>query len=274
MDTIEAIKSRISTRVYHDEKLDEETLNKARSAIALEKPFTLDSKHKMILVEDQELSKSLFMGIMGNYGKIVSAGCCIAGITDDARESWISVGFAQEIAVIELTKLGLSTCWVGGFFHKSKVKEVFGAKENEVVPNLISIGHTKPHFINTSIRSLVKGNRRKPKEEIAFHNEWGNNCLNFLESNKDIDLAVQMSILSPSASNRQPVRVIVSEKTAHFYIVDNNDLYSKMRLLDAGIFMSHFFMTMEHLDLKPETSFEKEYPLCGTGFAYAGSIKI
>lgn len=272
MDTIEAIKTRVSTRVYEDKQLDSGTLEKIKNAIAQSRPFVKGAKHKIALVEDQEQSKSLFMGIMGNYGKIVSAGCSVAGIAEDTRESWISVGFAQEQVVIELTKLGLSTCWVGGFFRKSKTKEIFGVNDNEDVTNLISIGNTKPHFINTSIRSLVKGNRRKPKEEIAFHNEWGNSCLDFLEKNKNIDLAVQMAILSPSASNRQPVRVIVSEKKAHFYIVESKDLYAKMRLLDAGIFMSHFFMTLEHLGFKSVSSFENEYPPCGTGFVYVGTV--
>lgn len=274
MDTIEAIKTRVSTRVYEDKQLDSVTLGKIKDVIAQSRPFVKGAKHKIALVEDQEQSKSLFMGIMGNYGKIVSAGCSVAGIAEDTREDWISIGFAQEQVVIELTRLGLSTCWVGGFFHKSKTKNIFGVKDNEVVTNLISIGHTKPHFINTSMRSLVKGNRRKPKEEIAFYKVWGNNCLNFLEKNKDIDLAVQMAILSPSASNRQPVRVIVSDKTAHFYIVESKDLYAKMRLLDAGIFMSHYFITMEHLGLKPVTSFEKDYPPCMNGFAYAGTVKL
>lgn len=274
MDTIEAIKTRVSTRVYEDKQLDSVTLGKIKDVIAQSRPFVKGAKHKIALVEDKEQSKSLFMGIMGNYGKIVSAGCSVAGIAEDTRENWISIGFAQEQVVIELTGLGLSTCWVGGFFHKSKTKNIFGVKDNEVVTNLISIGHTKPHFINTSMRSLVKGNRRKPKEEITFYKDWGNNCLNFLEKNKDIDLAVQMAILSPSASNRQPVRVIVSDKTAHFYIVESKDLYAKMRLLDAGIFMSHYFITMEHLGLKPATSFEKDYPPCMNGFAYAGTVKL
>lgn len=272
MDTIEAIKTRISTRVYMDEKLDVETLCKIRVAIAQAKPFTKDAKHKIILVDDVEQSKSLFMGIIGNYGKIVSAGCCIAGITEDTRESWISLGFAQEQVVIDLTKLELSTCWVGGFFHKSKTKEFFGVEGNEVVADLISIGHAKPHFINTSMRSLVKGNRRKPKDEIAFYKEWGNNCLDFLKDNKEIDLAVQMAILSPSASNRQPARVIISEKEAYFYIVDGNDSYSKMRLLDAGIFMSHFCLTLEHQSYKPQTSFAKNFPQSEAGFVYAGTV--
>ncbi len=272
MDTIDAIKTRVSTRVYLDEKLDENIFCKIKEAITCARPFAKEAKHKILLVQDQEQSKSLFMGIMGNYGKIVSAGCCIVGIADDTRESWISAGFAQEQTVIELTRLGLSTCWVGGFFHKSKAKDIFGVSDGEVVTDLISIGHAKPHFINTSMRAIVKGNRRKPKEEIAFDENWGNNCLKFLEGNKDIDLAVQMAILSPSASNRQPVRVVVTEKTAHFYIVDSADLYTKMRLLDAGIFMSHFYVALEHLGHKAQTSFEKDYPPCGNGFAYAGTV--
>jgi hypothetical protein len=114
--------------------------------------------------------------------------------------------------------------------------------------------------------------KRKHISEIAYYNSWGSDATDFLAGNPTIKLAVEMAILSPSASNRQPVRIILSQNSASFYTANTDGMYSKMSLLDAGIFMSHFFLALEHEGKNPKTSMEDDHPQSSQGFSYAGTV--
>lgn len=276
MDTIEAIRQRVSTRVYLDQGLDDDMSVKVNKAMASAVPLFKGSLQKMFLVDDPAQSRKLFTGMVGGYGKLVSASACLVAVSPDNRNDWINSGFMQEQVIIELTKLGLATCWVGGqvLFDGVSAKEMFCLTEDQTVTNLVALGHIKAHYLNSTVRALVGAKKRKPKSEIAFLRSWNNDSSEFLAKNPTIDLAVEMAILSPSSSNRQPARVVLDDARVDFFTAETSGTYAKMSLLDAGIFMSHFYLALTHKGLKPTTVFETQFPECGKGFSYAGTIRL
>lgn len=274
MDTIEAIRQRVSTRVFLDEGLDKSTSDGVSKAISSALPFYGNSSQKIFLVDSAETSRKMFKGMIGGFGKLVSSSACLVSVCRDSRYDWINSGFMQEQVIIELTKMGLSSCWVGGqvLFDVEKTKNLYCTSEGDVVTNLVAIGHAKQHSLNSTVRTLVGARKRKPIGQIAFLGTWGSDSSIFLTENSAIKLAVEMAILSPSSSNRQPARVVLEDRRADFYTADTAGGYAKMSLLDAGIFMSHFYLAMKHQGICVNMSFENAYPDCEKGFAYAGTI--
>lgn len=270
MDIIDAMKARKSVRVYQVNTVSKEHVDIIKGAIAKAVPFDNSSKYRMELVSDPNQAKTMFSGLIGGYGKIVLAPCCLVPKIDDERQSWTNIGFLQEQIVIEATRLGLGTCWVGGLVNKANADAVVGTRANELVTNIIAIGHPKEHFLNNA----KFARKRKPKTEIAFCKEWGNNCAEFLDSNPKLDLAVQMAILSPSSINKQPVRLILSEKEAHFYVAGIDGAHGKMNMLETGIFMSHFFMSLRHSGIHPTTFLSPHPPKADEKFGYVGSVRL
>lgn len=62
-----------------------------------------------------------------------------------------------------------------------------------------------------------------------------------------------MSILAPSSNNGQPVRMIIKEKRADFFLIGNSRI-------DAGIFMSHFYLCASEISDTVDISIE-HHPL-------------
>lgn len=101
-----------------------------------------------------------------------------------------------------------------------------------------------PHFIVVSfgysesssdlMRKLVGGAKRKDVSEIA-------------EGKMDAEWAKIMDAvrLAPSAANSQPWRFVVSDDSAHVYIVKNEKILTKsldtMNRIDAGIALGHLY---------------------------------
>lgn len=165
----------------------------------------------------------------------------------------------MEQAVLFATDLGLGTCWLGGTFTKSGFAGKIAATKEETVPAVIAVGYgLAADGAGDGVRGLAGGHRRLPAEQLFFEREFGRPLAP--ERSGGYAEPLEMVRLAPSASNKQPWRIIRDGRFWHFYLRRTKG-YGKgsltFRLLgladlqrvDMGIAMCHFELTARELGL-------------------------
>jgi hypothetical protein len=150
----------------------------------------------------------------------------------------------------------LGTCWIGGVFNRSRFAERAGVREDEVLPAISPLGYPTPtRSVADSIIRWSAGSRtRKPWGDLFFQ---GNFATPLSESAAGrFRNPLEMVRLGPSASNRQPWRIVKepAREVFHLYLrrsrgYDKLIKAADMQRLDMGIAMSHFDLTARELGL-------------------------
>ena len=161
-------------------------------------------------------------------------------------------GYQLEGIVLKLTDLGLGSCWLGGTLTRSSFAERMAVRPDEVVPAAIATGRIGNEWL--ARRNLVRvlgGSRRKSWDELFFDGSFGNPLTE--EAAGQYAEAVEMVHLAPSASNKQPWRIIREGKDFHFFLHRSGAGYDPSKhvksglqdnpRIDMGIAMFHFEQT-------------------------------
>ena len=183
---------------------------------------------------------------VGTYGMISGATDYIAVIARREGNDPVEIGRLFETAVLQLADLGLDTCWLGGSFNRKDFEGRLDLGSSEYIPIVSPVGYGKERFsiLDSSVRVMVGADTRKPWNEMFFNE----NTLNPLEKDKAgaFRIPLEMVRLGPSASNKQPWRVITDSKGCHFYLSRDKGYGLKtydLQLNDIGIAICHFELT-------------------------------
>ncbi len=254
----ELIQQRFSCRKYNKEPIPEEMQEKLRSVmIELDSgPFGTRMRFNLITAEDQD-GKAL-RGL-GTYGFIQGASGFVVGALGSGQKNLEEYGYRMEQIVLAATDLGLGTCWLGGTFTKSTFARRISLQEKESMPAILAIGliADEAEARQGAIRQQVSGHKRIPWEELFFDRLWGTSLSP--EAAGEYATALEMVRLGPSASNKQPWRIVRTEGFFHFFIQRTKgyrNLMTRlvqiddMQRLDIGIAMCHFELTARELDLQ------------------------
>lgn len=193
---------------------------------------------KLKLTPGREI-QPLIRGFLGSYGRVLAPWYIVA-IAPLNKESLLNLGYAGEKTILEMTALGLGTCWIGGLFDKKHLNKKMELGVEEGVRALIAWG--KPSI--ESWGKIIKGagglGRRMSPEKIAsFDNDIGWPWRVVLE-------AVRWA---PSAVNRQPWRLWFTRRAIHIYSV-NHSLTKGYTPTDIGIALSHIDLACMQMDIK------------------------
>jgi len=190
---------------------------------------------------------------LGTYGFISGARSFIVGILDKQEKDALEFGYLFEKIVLFATDLGLQTCWLGGTFNKSHFKQNTNLLENEFIPIVSPVGfkREKPRFLESAMRNVVGADKRKPWNELFFE---GNSTVLLSEDNAgSYAVPLEMVRLGPSASNKQPWRIIKDKNAFHFFLCRTNGYgvtSYDMQKNDIGIAKCHFELSANELGLK------------------------
>ncbi len=182
----------------------------------------------------------------GTYGMIKGArGYLVGMIIKNSERAFENFGYCMEEAIIHLTSLGIDTCWIGGVFDRKTFGRVLDIGNDEIVPAVIALGYSASRrtIRDRIVRWSSKGDHRKPMEQLFFDQ----NLETPLEMKPDSRLLplLENIRLAPSASNKQPWRIIRDANSLHFYL-NRDKLYSKLipnvdlQRIDMGIALCHF----------------------------------
>lgn len=271
----DAILKRVSTRTYEDVDLTKKGIEAIVSLIKKYKTEKGPFGHSFEFTFNLNNKEKTNGKKIGTYGLLKNVPAFIGGVCENTPEQIIDFGFVFEKIILELTNMGLGTCWLGGTFKRKHYRREL--KENELIPAISPVGKIagKRSFIDRTIRSAAQSKNRKDDSELFF--DYVSNKP--LDDNVDIVIKQSLCLVrrSPSASNKQPWRVFVEDENAHFY-VERTPGYAKplrydIQLLDMGIALSHFEIGVAFF--KKELSFEKIVdPLEKENMEYIGTYII
>ena len=288
---IELIKRRISVRTYSGKPID--SLKKAviRKFLSDLPEPVFDTKLRFQFLTGLENDEKDLKGLV-TYGMIKRPAGFIVGSSEFGEKYHEDFGYIMEHIVLFAVDLGLGTCWLGGTFKKSRFAQIVKAHENETVPAVISLGvpAERRRLIDSAVVSAIRARHRLPPAQLFFDGGFGR----ILDPRKSALYAqpLEMVRLGPSASNKQPWRIIYSkeDKRFHFYLSrhksyerrwnrnSNRKLVSAMadlQKIDMGIAMCHFELTAREMKLKGRWEFKNpEMDLPSSSFEYIVSWQI
>ncbi|MBM7614966.1 nitroreductase family protein [Alkaliphilus hydrothermalis] len=267
----EIIKRRTSVRSYRGEKVLKEEEEKIIDEISKYKaPFNTKVRFKVI--HDDYIDKEKD-GKIGTYGVIKGSKTYLLGIMGTGEKALEDLGYTFEKALLYGTSLGLASCWLGGTFKKSSFEKLAGLTDEEALPIVSPIGYEadKKTFVDTTMRFLAGSNKRKDWSELFFDKSF-KHPLDPIEAG-EYKTALEMVRLAPSASNKQPWRMVKNGNVWNLFLHPTKG-YGKglgfnIQRIDIGIAMCHFEMTVVEAgikggwrvlkDVKPEVNEGAEY---------------
>ncbi len=252
------IEQRFSCRSYIDKPIHEthrqllnDLLNKQRIG-----PLGTHTRFELAAAtqDDRESLKGL-----GTYGFIKNPTGFFIGAVDRGLHNLEDYGYLLEYIVLAATDLGLGTCWLGGSFSKSGFAKKIALRSSETLPAVIAAGYdANNNGSREFIRRQMNAHRRLQMDRLFFDDTFDNPIK--IKSTDPYALALEMVRLAPSASNKQPWRIVRMGNMWHFFLQRTKGygkgtlLFGILRLadlqrVDMGIAMCHFELTALSLGL-------------------------
>jgi nitroreductase len=254
---IETMKNRQSIRAYDTKKLSESDTKRIIEYIATEEnligPFGNKGRIELVQVTNNISEKGIKLG---TYGFIKNPQVYLVGLCENKKYSFLEFAFTFHKLVIYLTELGLGTCWMGGTFSRNSFEREIQLAEGEFIPCITPSGYPqqKQRVFDKALRYVVKADNKKPWDQLFYDSSFANPLEK--ANAAQLEIPIEMVRLGPSASNKQPWRIVLSEdrQKCHFYI-EHTPNYSKslgydMQILDIGIAMAQFELACAELEIK------------------------
>ena len=256
MLTSDSMKKRFSCRTYKYGPIKEDDQQKLRDflLVNVRGPFGSRVRFELIDLAGKEIDE---IKTLGTYGIIKGARIFIVGAVVKGNRAMEDYGYCMEKNILVATNLGLGTCWLGGTFNRSASASRINKRDDEVVPAITPIGYPneKKSIKDFAIRFIAKSNSRKGWEELFFHGDTSTPLLRSIAGTYELPL--ECVRIGPSASNRQPWRIIKEKDNDvfHFYISRTPgyaERYPDVSLqdVDMGIAMCHFEVTLQEMNQK------------------------
>jgi hypothetical protein len=255
----EIIQSRFSCRTYDRQPISREHCRILREATVslVEGPLGSSLRFNFAAAEkeDGEALKGL-----GTYGLIRNPAGFIVGAVKQGDKNLEDFGYATESLVLLATDLRLGTCWIGGLFNRSSFSRQMQLRKDERMPAVISVGVITDEEAakKGTVRRLTGGHRRFPWESLFFEGGFGVPLSR--EAAGSAATALEMVRLSPSASNKQPWRILRAGRFWHFFLKRTPGYrpgpgrtllrMEDLQRVDIGIAMCHFELTRRQLGLE------------------------
>jgi hypothetical protein len=251
------IKARYSCRRHPKKRIAEEEQRRLADFIAANQAGPFGSPVRFEFVAATEGDQKALRGLR-TYGFIRNPAGFIIGATREADKNLEDFGYAMERMILFATDIGLGTCWLGGTFTKSSFAKRISARKGESVPAVTSVGYMADGAEDDPIRRMAQGAHRLGWDRLFFDRAFGTPISR--EAAGAYATVLEMVRLGPSASNKQPWRIVKDEQGWHLYLqrtkgYGNSARFrlgrvADMQRLDMGIAMCHFELTANELGLE------------------------
>ena len=231
MTTIEAIQKRRSVRTFDGTRMDAEKLQAVVSfAEKVENPYDLAITWQVLDVEKQKLRCPVITG----------TNCFLGGKMARVPHAEEAFGYTLEKVVLYAETIGLGTTWIAGTMDRAAFEEAMGIREGQVMPCVTPLGvpAKKMSLRETLMRKGVKADTRLNFEELFFDS---NGKPLSTQQVGEWQLPLDLVRMAPSAVNKQPWRVVMTDSGAHFYKNGKKpDTEWDVQKIDIGIALCHF----------------------------------
>jgi len=254
----EVMRQRFSCRKYVDKSISEDEQRRLSDFLAsAEKgPFGTPVRFKIAAATEQDRND---LKGLGTYGMIKGATGFIIGAVGPSAKNLEDYGYLMERGILCATDIGLGTCWLGGTFTRSRFAKKISAGQGDLIPAVTSLGYIAERGkFEGKLRQFVDADNRQSWDSLFYREKFG------IPLSRDeagvYAVPLDMVRIGPSASNKQPWRIIKDGNAWHFYLqrtkgYGNSFTFKLLRLadlqrVDMGIAMSHFELTASELGLR------------------------
>jgi nitroreductase len=256
----EIIRQRYSCRTYLKAPIEEDRRLALMEFISSLPPGPFGAPSRFALVAATQQDRSELRGL-GTYGFIRGAPAFIIGTAREAPLSLEDFGYRMETIILRAAELGLGTCWLGGTFTRSSFARKIAARNDEIIPAVTSVGQiaSKRRGFDRALRQRIGAENRLNWEALFFDKKFG--AALSRENAGEYGTPLEMVRLGPSASNKQPWRVIKTGSRWHFYLQRTTGYLESwvirkilgvadLQHVDLGIAMCHFELAAVEAGLK------------------------
>ncbi len=246
-ELLKTIKGRKSVRTFDGNPLRAEDRERLERYIpTISNPFGVPVRFVLLDAKEHGLSCPVLSG------ETLYA----AGMVDRAPNADVAFGYAFEKLVLFAWSLGIGTTWIGGTMKRELFERAAGLAEGEMMPCVSPLGYPakKRSIREVMMRKGVGADSRMPADKLFFDEAWDAG----LSPAKQAAIAdlIEMVRWAPSAVNKQPWRIVVSDRGFHFYEKRDKGYISEktgdLQKIDVGIALCHFVMGMEEQGKSPE----------------------
>ena len=266
---LDVINARYSCRTYRKELIEDPLRGKLKDYFGTLRIGPFGSEVRLALVTASSEDPGTLKGL-GTYGFIKGATGFLLGAVRHAPHDLEDFGYMVEQAILFATDLDLGTCWLGGSFNKSSfAKRLGGLDREETMPAVVSLGYPGDDG-SGRIRDREVGGRRLPAPTLFFEESFARPVA--LAASDVFAEILEGVRMAPSASNKQPWRIVRQAEDWHFYLQRTKGygkgtaLFGALRLadlqrVDMGIAMCHFALLAEEAGLSGRWKVEE--PMLG-----------
>jgi nitroreductase len=241
---LDAIRTRTSVRTYDPRPL--EPAARAEVLAVLQQagggPFGGVPRFALI---DRDAARADEKVRLGTYGFVQGHPCFVAGCIARGPRAEVDYGHAFQGVVLHLTRLGLGTCWLGGTFSRGEFARVLRPGAGEVIPAVSPLGYAAARrgLVERVVRFGARADDRLPWSTLFFDGS-SRVPLSREAAGDDADL-LEAVRRGPSASNRQPWRVVREGRAFHVFLERTPGYYGRLlpgvdlQALDLGIALRH-----------------------------------
>ncbi|MFC0562308.1 nitroreductase family protein [Halalkalibacter alkalisediminis] len=257
LSAIETMRRRQSIRTYEQQSLSEADVKQISNYISKEEhligPFGGRGRMDFILLHRNVTDKGMKLG---TYGFIKNPQAYLVGAAKNEKYALVEYAFIFHRLILFMTQLGLGTCWMGGTFSRNSFEKEIQLRDLEFIPCVTPLGYPKDkqRVFDKALRFVVRADNKKPWDRLFFDASF---AVPLVKENVDgLETPIEMVRLGPSASNKQPWRLVLStdRQVCHFYIEHTPNYSSKlgykMQLLDMGIAMCQFDLACRELEIE------------------------
>lgn len=246
----DSVIARTSVRNYSDQVISAEEQQALEAFISdLDNPFARQVSFHFLDQTDVQGRETL-----GTYGVIKGARHYIGTTIKSEPQALEALGYELESVMLYLAHRGIGTCWLGGTFKRSGFASAMGIGEADHFPIITPYGWpaAKKHIKEVMMRKVIKADQRKNRQELFFHQDL-HTPLAPAEA-ADLDFPLEMVRLAPSASNKQPWRVVLKDTDCHFYEAKEPGYSDRfpydIQRIDMGIAACHFDLAVRERGIK------------------------
>ncbi len=267
-ELLNLIKERRSVRTFNGEPVRAEDREKLEQYIeTITNPFGVPVRFVLLDAEEHGLSSPVLTGET----------LFVAGKVDKVQHAEVAFGYSFEKLVLYAWSLGIGTTWIAGTMKREVFERAAGLAEGEMMPCISPLGYPaeKRTIRENMMRKGVGADSRLPAEKIFFNGAWDVS----LPPEKQAEIAdlIEMVRWAPSAVNKQPWRIIVSDQDFHFYEKRNKGYITEktgdLQKIDVGIALCHMVMGLEEQGSKPEVVVADPGLAVPAGVEYVATVR-
>jgi len=253
MSIIETIQIRRSCRTYRDSPVEPDKLADLKAFLESNTRAPFGSPLRFELRDFNDLEEEELRPL-GTYGVIKGAKLFIIGAAGNGPRAMEDYGYCMEHNILKATALGLGTCWLGGTFRRSGFARRMNLSDGELLPAISPVGYPGGARSLTDRFFQFSAGSDQRKEWSELFSDGDPETPLSRESAGRYETPLECVRKGPSASNKQPWRIVRDGRDFHFTLARTpgyDKMIKEIRLqnVDMGIAMCHFELASRELGL-------------------------